>query len=200
MQSSDFFFFIIFLSPDAFFPSVFFFFSFLAAATFNQLVDDAENPGRKIMWTSKNKAGVTNIPLILVKSGGGVLLGHHEKTIALYLDRLTSPRFCPPSNSLSVGYTYDTSDLACIRYRIEEQKGDWLIYVVDAGQVRELCRSPPKTDYNSSHKSPNYGCNYFFFLLSIPLFFGNFHSQSTSSTFSPLPRMPDTGTPKRLGT
>lgn len=36
------------------------------------------------------------------------------------------------------GFTYDTSDLATIRYRIEECKGDWIIYVVDMGQVRQL--------------------------------------------------------------
>ena len=33
------------------------------------------------------------------------------------------------------GFTYDTSDMAAIRHRIEEEKGDWLIYVVDSGQV-----------------------------------------------------------------
>ncbi len=32
------------------------------------------------------------------------------------------------------GYNYDTTDLACIRYRVEHLKGDDLIYVVDAGQ------------------------------------------------------------------
>ncbi|XP_074650905.1 arginine--tRNA ligase, cytoplasmic-like isoform X2 [Tubulanus polymorphus] len=32
------------------------------------------------------------------------------------------------------GYTYDTSDLAAVRHRIQEEKGDWLIYVVDGGQ------------------------------------------------------------------
>ncbi|XP_042901698.1 arginine--tRNA ligase, cytoplasmic [Parasteatoda tepidariorum] len=36
------------------------------------------------------------------------------------------------------GYTYDTSDLAAIRQRIEEEKGEWLIYVVDAGQSLHL--------------------------------------------------------------
>lgn len=34
------------------------------------------------------------------------------------------------------GFTYDTSDMAALRQRIEEEKGDWLIYVVDAGQVK----------------------------------------------------------------
>jgi len=32
------------------------------------------------------------------------------------------------------GFTYDTSDLAALKQRIFEEKGDWLIYVVDAGQ------------------------------------------------------------------
>ncbi|CAB3377557.1 Hypothetical predicted protein [Cloeon dipterum] len=32
------------------------------------------------------------------------------------------------------GFTYDTSDMACVRYRVHEENGDWLIYVVDAGQ------------------------------------------------------------------
>ena len=35
------------------------------------------------------------------------------------------------------GFTYDTSDLATIKHRIEEEKGDWLIYVVDSGQASE---------------------------------------------------------------
>ena len=33
------------------------------------------------------------------------------------------------------GYTYDTSDLATIQYRLFEEKANWCIYVVDAGQV-----------------------------------------------------------------
>lgn len=32
------------------------------------------------------------------------------------------------------GFTYDTSDLAAIRQRLHDEKGDWVIYVVDAGQ------------------------------------------------------------------
>lgn len=32
------------------------------------------------------------------------------------------------------GFTYDTSDLATIKQRLLEEKGDWLIYVVDSGQ------------------------------------------------------------------
>ncbi|KAH0558116.1 arginine--tRNA ligase, cytoplasmic [Cotesia glomerata] len=33
------------------------------------------------------------------------------------------------------GFTYDTSDMACIKHRIHVEKGDWLIYVTDAGQA-----------------------------------------------------------------
>ena len=33
------------------------------------------------------------------------------------------------------GYTYDTSDMAALHQRLFDEKGDWLIYVVDAGQV-----------------------------------------------------------------
>jgi arginyl-tRNA synthetase len=33
------------------------------------------------------------------------------------------------------GFTYDTSDMATIKNRIEEEKGEWLIYVTDLGQA-----------------------------------------------------------------
>jgi hypothetical protein len=33
------------------------------------------------------------------------------------------------------GFTYDTSDLAAMKQRIEEEKCNWLIYVTDTGQV-----------------------------------------------------------------
>ncbi|KHJ94608.1 arginine--tRNA ligase [Oesophagostomum dentatum] len=36
------------------------------------------------------------------------------------------------------GYTYDTSDLAALRYRLHEKNVDWVIYVVDAGQSLHL--------------------------------------------------------------
>lgn len=32
------------------------------------------------------------------------------------------------------GFTYDTSDLATIKQRLFEERGNWLLYVVDAGQ------------------------------------------------------------------
>ena len=33
------------------------------------------------------------------------------------------------------GFTYDTSDMAALKQRIEEEQADWLIYVTDAGQA-----------------------------------------------------------------
>ncbi|XP_076446688.1 arginine--tRNA ligase, cytoplasmic-like [Babylonia areolata] len=36
------------------------------------------------------------------------------------------------------GFTYDTSDMACIRQRLEEEKADWILYVVDSGQGTHL--------------------------------------------------------------
>lgn len=32
------------------------------------------------------------------------------------------------------GFTYDTSDMAAIKHRIEKERADWLIYITDAGQ------------------------------------------------------------------
>eukprot|EP00047_Mylnosiga_fluctuans_P010934 m.18705 g.18705 ORF g.18705 m.18705 type:complete len:703 (+) comp3367_c0_seq1:28-2136(+) len=32
------------------------------------------------------------------------------------------------------GFTYDTSDLAALRHRLDEEKAEWVIYVVDTGQ------------------------------------------------------------------
>lgn len=37
------------------------------------------------------------------------------------------------------GFTYDTSDMAAVKQRIEDEKGTWLIYVTDAGQVSDVC-------------------------------------------------------------
>ena len=37
------------------------------------------------------------------------------------------------------GYTYDTSDVAALRHRLQEEKASWLVYVVDAGQVSVQC-------------------------------------------------------------
>ncbi|XP_060532020.1 arginine--tRNA ligase, cytoplasmic [Cylas formicarius] len=33
------------------------------------------------------------------------------------------------------GFTYDTSDMACLKQRLHEEKADWVIYVTDLGQA-----------------------------------------------------------------
>jgi arginyl-tRNA synthetase len=33
------------------------------------------------------------------------------------------------------GFTYDTSDFAALKQRIEEEKADCILYITDAGQV-----------------------------------------------------------------
>jgi len=33
------------------------------------------------------------------------------------------------------GFTYDTSDMAALKHRVQEENADWLIYVTDAGQA-----------------------------------------------------------------
>ncbi|VDP33475.1 unnamed protein product [Echinostoma caproni] len=33
------------------------------------------------------------------------------------------------------GFTYDTSDLTALSQRLQEEKADWVLYVVDVGQV-----------------------------------------------------------------
>jgi arginyl-tRNA synthetase len=35
-------------------------------------------------------------------------------------------------------FTYDTSDMATIKQRLDEEKADWIIYVIDLGQVNYL--------------------------------------------------------------
>ena len=33
------------------------------------------------------------------------------------------------------GFGYDSTDMTALKYRIQEQKADWVIYVVDSGQA-----------------------------------------------------------------
>lgn len=36
------------------------------------------------------------------------------------------------------GYTYDTSDMAALKHRVEVEEADWIVYVVDAGQAQHF--------------------------------------------------------------
>lgn len=48
------------------------------------------------------------------------------------------------------GFTYDSSDMATIKQRLEEEKADWIIYVTDSGQVTILFPMPFDT-FTSMH-------------------------------------------------
>ena len=36
--------------------------------------------------------------------------------------------------AVAAGFTYDTSDVAALEYRLNSDKADWIVYVVDSGQ------------------------------------------------------------------
>ncbi|XP_002403306.4 arginine--tRNA ligase, cytoplasmic [Ixodes scapularis] len=36
------------------------------------------------------------------------------------------------------GFTYDTSDMATIRHRVQQERADWIVYVTDAGQAQHF--------------------------------------------------------------
>lgn len=60
-------------------------------------------------------------------------LEEEEGRKIMYVKGLSVPLTIVKSDG---GFTYDTSDLAAIKQRLHDEKGTWLIYVVDSGQVR----------------------------------------------------------------
>lgn len=60
------------------------------------------------------------------------LLEEDEGRKIMWADGISVPLTIVKSDG---GFTYDTSDMATIKQRLEEEKADWLIYVVDAGQA-----------------------------------------------------------------
>ncbi|RXG56944.1 Arginine--tRNA ligase, cytoplasmic [Armadillidium vulgare] len=63
------------------------------------------------------------------------LLSLEEGRKVMYADGADIPLTIVKSDG---GYTYDTSDMACLKHRIEEEKADWIIYVTDAGQSQHF--------------------------------------------------------------
>lgn len=60
------------------------------------------------------------------------------------------------------GFTYDTSDMAAIKQRLQEEKADWLIYVTDAGQATHFqtifsCAKRAKILQESKHRVDHVG-------------------------------------------
>ncbi|XP_035215065.1 arginine--tRNA ligase, cytoplasmic-like isoform X1 [Stegodyphus dumicola] len=64
----------------------------------------------------------------------GVLVEDDGRKV-LFVEGISVPLTIVKSDG---GFTYDTSDLAALKQRIEEEKADWIIYVVDAGQSLHL--------------------------------------------------------------
>lgn len=60
------------------------------------------------------------------------LLENDEGRKIMWADGISIPLTIVKSDG---GFTYDTSDMATIKQRVEEEKADWVIYVVDAGQA-----------------------------------------------------------------
>ena len=65
---------------------------------------------------------------LLKKSG---VLEHDEGREIMFAEGQKIPLTVVKSDG---GFTYDTSDMAAIKQRIEEEKGDRLVYVTDGGQ------------------------------------------------------------------
>ncbi len=42
------------------------------------------------------------------------------------------------------GFGYGTTDMAALRQRVRDERGEWLIYVVDEGQAGHFKRAPPR--------------------------------------------------------
>ena len=64
-----------------------------------------------------------------------LLKGHarvEEGRTIVFADGISVPLTIQKANG---AFTYDTTDLAALKHRVQEEKGDWLIYVVDSGQA-----------------------------------------------------------------
>lgn len=59
------------------------------------------------------------------------LLKDSDGAKLFFIDGFETPLIVQKSDG---GFGYDTTDLAAIRYRVNERKADWIIYVVDSGQ------------------------------------------------------------------
>ena len=60
------------------------------------------------------------------------MLEEDEGRMIMFAPNITVPLTVVKSDG---GFTYDTSDMAALKHRLEEEKADWLVYVTDAGQA-----------------------------------------------------------------
>ena len=54
-----------------------------------------------------------------------------QGAICIFVPKSKIPMMIQKSDG---GFNYDTTDLAAIRYRLEEKHADWIVYVTDSGQ------------------------------------------------------------------
>lgn len=74
----------------------------------------------------------SKIPLMIEMLNQKNLLTIHNGMKCLFLEsNLNQPLIIQKSDG---GYTYDTTDMTAIYHRLVEEKTDWVLYVVDAGQ------------------------------------------------------------------
>ncbi|EGT52019.1 CBN-RARS-1 protein [Caenorhabditis brenneri] len=70
-----------------------------------------------------------------IKENKPDMIREEEGRLIMFPSECTVPLTVVKSDG---GFTYDTSDLAALKYRMLEEKVDWNIYVVDAGQNLHL--------------------------------------------------------------
>ena len=54
-----------------------------------------------------------------------------KKAKCIFIEKYPNPLIIVKRDG---GYNYDTTDMACIKYRIQNLKGDRLLYITDSGQ------------------------------------------------------------------
>ncbi|KAA0156312.1 hypothetical protein FNF29_01105 [Cafeteria roenbergensis] len=75
------------------------------------------------------------IPSTIEELSSKGLLTEDEGALLMFIEGEKVPLMVRKSDG---GYGYDSTDLAAIRYRIQDLKADWLVYVIDAGQALHL--------------------------------------------------------------
>lgn len=103
----------------------------ISMAEFNKVYERLDvklEPCGESFYQSRMEAVVADLD-------GRGLLSLEDGRKVMYADGAGVPLTVVKSDG---GFTYDTSDMACITYRIHELKADWLIYVTDAGQQQHF--------------------------------------------------------------
>lgn len=87
---------------------------------------------QELQSKSKNEE---NIPWIQPHWSISGLLKLEEGRYVMFLPDIEVPMTIVKSDG---SFTYDTSDMATIKQRLVEENADWIIYVIDSGQVSSV--------------------------------------------------------------